>query len=257
MLIFLFDHSVISINPIIALLIIINSFLIIGYLFPYYAAIKRADVSSIIPLFQLIPIFNFILAFFILKETLSLAQIGAASLIIIGALGISFNLNKKIRLKKEVLGLMLLVALMISINAIVFKFFAIDLDFWTVSFWQYAGFFIFVMSLLLFSRKYRVDLVDSFKKNRNAIIWLNALNETLNVSAAIIFTYAALHAPVAIISAINGLGSVFVFVIGILMSLFLPKLIKEDLSTRTITQKIVSIIIILIGGYLLSQTFVG
>ncbi|HLC46689.1 MAG TPA: DMT family transporter [Candidatus Nanoarchaeia archaeon] len=255
LLILLFKPEVIGIDPVSALLITVNSFLVIGYLFPYYASIKMTDASAVVPLFQMIPVFNFILAFLVLKETLSPMQIGAASLIILGALGISLSLKRKVRLNKKVLGLMLIATLLISINATVFKYFALDLDFWTVSFWQYLGFFVFAMLLLVFSAKFRHDFVDSFRKNKKAIISLNAINETINLTATIIFTYAALQAPLALVSAINGLGSVFVFLIGILLTLFLPKMIKEDLSLRTIIQKAIFIILIFIGGYLLNSTF--
>ncbi len=256
-LVFIFKPSVIDIGLPIGLLIIVNSFLIVGYLFPFYAALRKADASSVIPLFSMIPILNYILAFFVLKETLTPLQMAASLLIIIGALGISLNLKKKFQFTGSVFGFMLLASLLISINAIVFKFFAIDYDFWTVSFWQYLGFFIFSALLLGFSRGIRKDFIDSFRKNKWAIIGLNAVNETINIVAIIISIYAILLAPVALVSSINGLGPVFVFLIGLLLTLFLPKLIKEDLSLRVIVQKIIAIIIIFIGGYILHSTFAG
>jgi len=251
-LIYLFKPEVVQVGLISALLMIINSFLVIGYLFPYYAAIRKTDVSAVIPLFQIIPVFSFILAFFILKETLTWPQIGAGSLIVVGAVGISLNFKEKIELKKGLLGLMLLAALMISLNRTVFKFFAINLDFWTVSFWEYLGFFVFAVLLLLCSKKFRSEFVNSFRENKNTIIGLNAVNEMVNLTATII---ATLLAPLALVSAVSGLAPVFVFIFGIILSLFWPKIIKEDLSWQTIVQKVVFIVIIFIGGYLLNSAW--
>ena len=161
-LIGLFNHSVFSIKPLTAILIILSSFLYVLYLFPYFAALKRADTSSIAPLFQTIPVFTYLFAFFLLHETLSLGQILASLLIIFGSIGISLKWEgKSLKLNKNVLFLMLLVAILISLNRLFFKFFALESNFWTTSFWEYMGFFIFGVLLMIFKKSYRKDFVDS------------------------------------------------------------------------------------------------
>jgi uncharacterized membrane protein len=254
-LIFIFKPGVVNVSPSTALFVVLNSFLFVGYLFPYYAAIKRADASTVVPIFQIIPVFNYGLAYLVLKETLAPAQIGASLLVILGALGISFDFGTKVHLRRDVLGLMLFASFIISVNITLFKFFAIELDFWTVSFWQYLGFFIFSIALIAFSHRIRTQFVASFSENKAAIIGLNVFNELINLAAVIVFTYATMLAPLALVSLVNGLGPVFVFLIGLLLSVFFPRVIKEDLGRAAVIRKTLSISLILCGVYLLTRTF--
>src|SRR3989338_3001237 len=94
-LIFLFKPSVVSISVTTAIFIIVNSFLFILYLFPYLKALSKADTSIVVPIFQTIPVFSYILAFFVLGETLSRMQIIGSLIIIFGAIGISLNFKTR------------------------------------------------------------------------------------------------------------------------------------------------------------------
>ena len=55
---------------------------------------------------------------------------------------------------------------------------------------------------------------------------------------------------VTIINALVSLEYVFIFILGILFSMWFPKIIKEKNDTRTIIQKAVAIVIISIGFFL-------
>jgi hypothetical protein len=59
--------------------------------------------------------------------------------------------------------------------------------------------------------------------------------------------YATLLAPVALVSAISSSTTFFVFVFGILLTLFFPKLGHEDLSARNLVQKGVGGLLIMAG----------
>jgi drug/metabolite transporter (DMT)-like permease len=252
-LIGIFKPQVLALNFITAILIILNSFLLIIYLFPYYKALSKADASAVIPIFQIIPLFSYFLAFFVLGEILSGLQIFGSLLIILGAVGISLNFkNKRLHLTKEILFLQILASLIISLNYLFFKFFAIQLDFWTVSFWQYTGFAIFGLFLLIFIRSYRKSFFLSIKINKSKIIRLNVLNETINIIGMLIFSFATLLAPLALVGVISGFQPLFAFLIGIELSLFSPHLIKEDLNKKVLLQKIIFILLMFLGAIILN-----
>ncbi|MFH1210119.1 MAG: hypothetical protein V1663_05010, partial [archaeon] len=77
-------------------------------------------------------------------------------------------------------------------------------------------------------------------------------NEVINIIATIVFTFASLLAPLTIVAAVSGFQPLFVFLIGIGFSIFLPKLIKEDLDKGVLIQKIFFIILMFIGAYILN-----
>lgn len=252
-LIALFNPSVLKIDLVHATLIVLNSFLYILYLFPYFKALSKADTSSVAPLFESIPVFTYFLALFFLNEHLSFIQVSGSLLILFGCIGISMKLKKNsFHLRKDVLWLMLFSSFIVSLNWFFFKFFALEFDFWKTSFWQYLGFTIFGLLLFSFKKSYRADFIYSFKKNKFKIISLNALNEALNIGAVIIFSYATLLAPLALASVLNSFQSVFSLVIGIILSKFFPRIIKEDISKRVIIQKLLLFILIIAGVYLIN-----
>jgi len=252
-LIGIFKPSVFSINFITALLMILNGIILTTYLFPYFHALSKTDASRVVPIFQTIPVFSFFLDFFILKEVLSVGQILASLLIIGGAIGISLKRNdrKKIVITKDVLWLMLLSSFIVSINSLFFKFFALQLDFWTVNFWQYLGFFIFGLALLIFVKPYRISFFSSFKKNKFRVASLNMFNEVINLFAMIIFSFATLLAPLSLVWVINSFQPVFAFLIGIGLTLFFPLLIKEEISWKVLLQKGLFIILMIAGAIIL------
>src|SRR4030043_1423885 len=90
-LIAIFKPAVLSVSIASALLVTLNGFVYILYLFPYLKALNKSDTSSVVPIFQTIPIFVYFLAFFILGERLSGMQIFGSLLILSAAVGISLR----------------------------------------------------------------------------------------------------------------------------------------------------------------------
>lgn len=255
-LVAIFNPNVFNINPATAIFIIANGFVYIGYLFPYLKALNKADTSVVVPLFQIIPVFDYLLALLILGEVLSNMQIIGSLMIIGGAVGISIKFKgKKTRLRGDVIRLMLFACLLIAINSVMFKFFAIDTDFWTVTFWENVGLAVFGLILLISVRRYRNDFISSFKKNGKKIIALNAFNEIISIIGIIIFTYAFMFAPLALVSVINGFQPLFVFLIGATLTIFFPSLIKEELNKKIILQKVIFIGLMIWGAYLLGVNY--
>ena len=84
---------------------------------------------------------------------------------------------------------------------------------------------------------YRRQFVHLFRKNPGAVIGVNAANELINLGGGLGVRYASLLAPVALVSAISATSTFFVFLFGILLTLFFPRLGHEDLSARNVIQK--------------------
>ncbi|MBU0998243.1 EamA family transporter [Patescibacteria group bacterium] len=252
--IYFLNPNIFNISLLNAVLISINGFFYVLAVLPYFYALERDEASIIVPLFQLMTPLSYLLAYFVLGETLTTLQIIAGILVIAGAVGISLETvkGKVIRIKKDVLGLMFLSSLLFTLNFLFFKFFAQKTDFWTTAFWEYVGFAVFALILMVFVRPYRIQFVDVMKKNRIPVIALNGLNELINIVAKVSFNFASLLAPITLIWVVNGTQPFFVFFYGILITLFLPKLGKESLAKEHLIQKILSIIVMGIGTYLLA-----
>jgi hypothetical protein len=89
------------------------------------------------------------------------------------------------------------------------------------------------------------------RSNGSGVFGLNLANEVINTIAVALVQYASLLAPIVLVMLVNSLQPIFVFLMGILLTLFLPKLSKENITKQVLLQKSAAIVIVLIGTYLL------
>lgn len=221
---------------------------------PYFYALTRDDASIAVPLFQMVPVFSFVLGFIFLGETLTIKQFIGGLVVLIGAIFISVNFssNKKPRIKKDVFLLMALSSFLFALNFIVFKYFAVQSDFLTTSFWEYIGFGLFALFILIFIKSYRREFLSILKENRATVLTLNGINEIVNIMAKIAFNFASLLVPVTLVWIVNGTQPFFVFIYGVLITVFFPKIAKEDISRKMIMQKLIAIAIMFVGGFIIN-----
>ena len=84
-------------------------------------------------------------------------------------------------------------------------------------------------------------------KNGRRYLILNTTNEALNLISHLLVNYANLIIPVALVTVLNGFQSAFVFIFGVIGTIIFPKYIKEDLSKNNVIQKILCIILSIVG----------
>ena len=250
--IFLWQPSVLAVSPGFALVMILTGFLYISYLFPYFRALKKDDASTVTPIFQTIPVLTGIVAFFVLGETLTTNQLFASALVILGAIGISLHLGgKKVRLKWDILGLIMVSSMIIAVYSVAFKVLAVDADFWTAFFWQEIGFVLFGLILTVFVKGYREEMLGAFRQHRARTIGVNLFNEFINIVAVMVFNYATLLAPIALVYVINGFNPLLTLLFGLILTLFFPKIEREDIRGKVLLQKLFFIALIFAGAFML------
>lgn len=240
-----------------AILIVLNGCLYLIAVLPYLNALQKADVSTAVPIWQLIPVFSFVLAKIFLNETLSSNQILGGLIVVLGAVIISFEIQEgqKARFRADTLLLMLLSSILYSFHFLFFKVFAIKSDLWTTAFWEYIGFVLFGIVLLLAIKSYRNQFIAVLKRNSKGVLFFNGLNETLNIVAKLIFNYASLLVPIALTWVVVGFQPVFVLLYGVILTLFFPHISKESITARHLAQKLTAIAIMIVGAYILNSGF--
>jgi len=247
-LIYLYKPEVLNIDFWTMVIVLLNSFLLLIYLFPYFWSLRDEDTSNVTPLFQTIPFFVMALSFVFLKETLTLLQVVAVVFVALGAFLISLRIDgKKLLFNKRVLVLMLAASFLVALNSVIFKYFALELDYWTIIFWQYIGSTIFGIILLIFVKDYRKQFFSLFKIKKGWLIGLNFFNELVNFGAWMAFSFASLLAPVAMIWVVNGAQPFLVLALGFVLTKFFPKIQKEDTSNASLLRKFAAITLIVIG----------
>jgi drug/metabolite transporter (DMT)-like permease len=131
-------------------LIVLSGILYMGATLFYLRALQFEEASAVSPFFQTIPLFGYGLAFFVLGERLSIVQIAGGALILVGTLIVSVRLDQNAHLFKLRLALLMLACgLAAAISGLIFKVFAIKVEFWTTTFWMFVGEAMFGAALLV------------------------------------------------------------------------------------------------------------
>lgn len=250
--ILLFDRSALSTPVPLALLIVGNGMLYVLALLPYFAAMRDEDASVAVPLWQLIPVFGYVLGYFFLGETLNQWQVAAGLVVIAGALGLSLDLDvSRFSLKWRTFLLMALSSLLMALNGVLFKYLALDSSYGATIFWDCAGLVVIGLIYLVFAPVARRQFLEVFRRNSGAALGLNGINEVVNIIAMFILNYALLLAPVALIFLANAAQPLFVLVLGVLLTLLFPRIIEERLDRRILAQKVVAILVLAAGTFLM------
>lgn len=244
-----FQQAAFSINPLTALLIALNGCLYLVATLPYLKALKISDASAAIPMFQVIPVISFVLAWIVLGETLTGSQMTGGALVVLGAIIISFEMQegRKLKLRSDTLALMFLSSFIFALNFLVFKVFAVETDFWTTVFWESVGYIGFATSLLAFAKPYRRDFLAVFRKNGEMVIGLNVFNEVINIIGKLAFNYSSLLMAITLAWIAVGFQPVFVLLYSIILASFFPHISKENVAGKHLVQKIIAIAVMLIG----------
>ena len=248
-----FDPGILKPAPTAILVMTASGILYMGAMLFYLRAIQSEEASVVAPLFQASTLFTFLLGYFFLHEKLGASQLLGGGLIVGGALGLSLRGGMKIRrFKTRLILLMLAATFVLALSTVLFKFFAVRDDFWITTFWTFVGEGLFGAALLA-RPSYRRQFAALFRRNPGAVIGVNAANELINLGAGLGVRYAAMLAPVALVSAISSTTTLFVFVFGILLTLFFPRLGREDLSSANLIKKGAGALLIAAGVILIES----
>lgn len=251
--IYLFDNTVLVIEAKYVIALILNGSLMLAYVLFYLYALEQDEASIVTPMFQLIPVFAFILGYLILGEIPQLKGIIASLLIILGSVTLSLDLNhSKFGLKKRVIGLMICSSALYALNGVIFKYFALDFGFAISLFWGMVGQVILGAILFICIPRYRTQFINVIRENTLAVLELNLFNGLIILLGDIVLSYAVLLAPVALVLAVSGFQPFFVLVLGVIITLFFPKFGKESLERKVLAQKLIGIAVIVTGSIFLN-----
>lgn len=233
------------------LVIAFSGVLYMAAMYFYLQALQTNEASVVAPFFQAGPLFAYALAYLVLGETLTRVQLMGGALIVSGGLLLSLHpAGGQVRLRLVLL--MLACAFILAVSSVIFKAFAVKDAFWSTTFWTYLGEALYGFWLLALPGPRR-QFIALMRRNTGAVISVNAVNELINLGGSLGMRYAVLLAPLSLVQAIGSTTTLFVFLFGVLLSLFLPKLGREDLSARNLLQKGGSALLIVAGVYLINR----
>ncbi len=217
----------------------------------FYKAVYHEEISRIIIMFQLIPVFVWAMAFLFLGESLAgYKLIGFLSLISAGFLVSYKKTNGKLELSKAfyyVLASSFFVAVAYITSKHVFNV----TSFWSGVLWLRLTTFIALAVLLVPS--IRKEFFDTFRKMKGSVRALLGGKMAIDFTAFVLSDYAIFIGPVSLISALsNAAAPLFVFMLASLATIYLPYLIREDIHKKNVLIKLTAFGLIIFGIWLIS-----
>jgi drug/metabolite transporter (DMT)-like permease len=239
--------------PMASILVIAASGVIqMGALFLYFQALQAEEASVVAPFFQIAPLFGYVLGYVFLHETLTAIQTIGAVLIIGGTLLLSWRGAGAKRFKLRLVLLMVACAFLLSLTSLIFKIFAVRDEFWTTLFWTFVGHALFGLGQMALPR-YRDQFTRLVRANTGALIVINAVNEVVNLGGSLGTRYALVLAPLSLVQAVTSTTTLFVFVLGVALSVFWPAFGREDLTRRNLLKKGLAAVVIATGVALVGR----
>ncbi len=220
---------------------------ICGVLF-YLKATKIEEISRVVPLIYLAPIFTLIFAGLFLGEVFTVAKYAGIFLLVAGAVMISSKNLANITLGKA-FWLMLLADILFSANYSLTKYMLNFTDYWTVFSYTRLGIVIAVVPLFYINYS---DLLSATYEHGKKAIAVFSLDEIFRLLGALLATVAASLGPIALVNALLSVEAFFVLAFIITLSMFYPKVLKEKIGKSAVLLKFIAIFMMLVGTVLIS-----
>jgi len=237
------------VDPKSASIIFLSGFLGIFYLFAYFKALTYDEGSRVGALFQFIPVMVLILSFIFLGEKLLFKQyIGAFIIIIAGFLLSIQKLETGIFRVNKAFWFMLLACFFSACVYVLFKLGVEELGFWESLPYESFGSFFATVCILAYGNNFK--LLKNTKKvfNKKVVTYMTIVEFLARVSRYILF-YALTLIPASIASVLMGFQPLALLIIGIVLSLWFPHLIKEIVTKKTVGLKLGATLGVFIGLY--------
>jgi len=220
----------------------------VGYLYPYYKALQNDDTSIVVSLFSLGKIFVPLFAFFMVGEKLSFLQYIGFLAVIVGATLLTISGKRKFYFNNSFFW-MILCTIILAFEAVIYKYVFTFMSWGTGFTWSTIFSFIFALSFLFITktRKNIFSQIKTFKNN----FWVFSLEEFLTFGGSATFTFAISLTSVTLVSAIGSFQPVFVLLYTLILGSFFPKVFKENITSASISKKLVMFLIMILGATLI------
>ena len=214
-------------------------------LIPYFKALSLEDASRISPLFQSMPVFVLLLSSVFLRETLTHRQLLGFLLILSGSFIVSMRKTDAGIFKiRKAFWWVLLASILWALPAVMFKFVVIKQTFWDALALEFFG--VAIGATILFFL-YKTRVIAQIRDIGAGTWSILNINELIYIAGRVSNFYAITLGLVSLVAVLGGTIPLFVFLFGLVLSLWFPGIIKEDITRASIVTKISSIILVSCG----------
>jgi uncharacterized membrane protein len=216
----------------------------------YLRVLKNDDVSVVMPIYEITPLWWFILAFFLLHEIPTIFQIGAMFFLMTWALIFAYQPSNswKINIQSfftKTLLLVLISSFCYSLLNTLIKYAVADYSIENV-FIVYLTLYIIFTGLISIMGVWSTDIKNLSLLSKKLLLFF-IIWQWIGIVAHLYYVRAFTDGMVSLASAITSTQSLFVMMLSLLLSYFLPSFLKEKWDIKSIIQKIIGTLVIMLG----------
>lgn len=215
--------------------------------FLYFYLVSSKEVSRVIGILYVFPVFVALLSRMFLGEKLSLLKYGAILIAVLGAIVLGMEKQQQQWKLTKAFWLMIFNAFLIGILDVTYKYI---LQYAT--YWQAYVMVSIPISLMIMIPAFSASIRKEVRQIVHTVPVIVA-SQCFGILASLSFFIAASLAPIAIVSSMGTLQPVFVFLWMLLLSLFAPAVLKEVITPHTLLYKILGLACVVAGVLILSM----
>ena len=234
-----------------ALILTTSGFMGVFILLSYFKALTLGEASRVASLFQFNPILVLLLGAVILGESLLLKQYIGSFLIIVSGFMLSIQkLQGGVVKINKAFWYMVLASFFSAMVYISFKLGVKELGVWPAIPYEGLGSGLASLCILLYGNNLK-NLKKEMKKISKKVFVYLTISEAIYRSSRLSFYFALSLIPAAIVALLQGFQPLFLLIEGIVLSLWFPYIIKEVVTKKTLSLKILAVFGIIFGLYLI------
>jgi drug/metabolite transporter (DMT)-like permease len=230
-----------------ALVAILAGILFLYGMLPYFYALFADEVSRVIPIGELMPIYVLLFSYVFLGERLTTNQYLGFLLLLAGGISISLKIQRKSVTLRKGACFMLISGLIFATHFVLSKFVYNFVDFWNGFLWIRVGVAIGLLPLFCVTA-HRKEFIAEMTKARMIVKLGVVTSETLTLLGTCLFNFAIAIGSVSLVNSMTAAQPMIVFLGVTLISWKYPRLLHEEIHRNTLLLKLAAMSLILAGG---------
>lgn len=236
-----------------ALLIILSGVLTIWAFSLYLEALTTEETSLLIVVIQLIPVIVLVMSYIFLGEVITFKQFLGFFLLLTSSILISVKKGKSGLGFSKPLVFILAADFIWAASYILIKLASEDgLSTSELVMYESAGVVLGGICLLMFVSVVRQAFFKTIKKLKIIDLSLILINESLYLGAKILTYIAVSLGPVALVSILGSTQIFYGILLGVVLTILLPKAFKENISREGLYKKVILGVLAFVGIILVS-----
>lgn len=220
-------------------------------LWAYLQALNSDEPTVVIIFYQIVPVLGLVLGYLVLGETITTDQLIAMGTIILGAIILTVALDEDgvIVFRLRTAAYMTIASFCWAAESTVFKLVALEENPTRSFFWEHTA--LVAIGLLIYALvpRYRNSFKSAIRLNSKPILGLNFLNEGFYIAGNYVAAIVVIMIPVSMTLLMNSFQPIFVLLIGLALTILLPKIQVEHVNGRNLWQKLIAIALTGAGTY--------